>query len=51
MRLTREKLIAAWRIREYHLQPLLDEYLGNRIDDLEIQNCLLDIKDEFTSPL
>lgn len=34
----------------YHLYPLLEEYLGNRIDDDEVKNCLNDIKDLFTKP-
>lgn len=32
----------------YHLEPLLEEYLGNRIDDNEVKSCLNDIKESFT---
>lgn len=39
------------KLWEYHLQPLLEEYLGNRIDDKEIMACLNEIKDSFTKPL
>lgn len=35
----------------YHLYPLLEEYLGNRIDDDEVKKCLNDRKDSFTKPL
>lgn len=35
----------------YHIYPLLEEYLGNRIDDDEVENCLKDLKDFFTNPL
>ena len=39
------------KLWEYHLQPLLEEYLGNRIDDSEVKNCLDSIKEDFTKPL
>ncbi len=39
------------KLWEYHLQPLLSEYLGNRIDDQETKKCLNDIMNEFTKPL
>lgn len=35
----------------YHLCPLLEEYLGNRIDDEEIRKCLNELKENFTKPL
>lgn len=38
------------KLWEYHLLPLLEEYLGNRIDDQDIKHCLNDIKNEFTKP-
>lgn len=38
------------KLWEYHLLPLLEEYLGNRIDGQDIKNCLNDIKNEFTKP-
>ena len=39
------------KLWEYHLQPLLEEYLGNRVDDNEVLACLNSIKDDFTKPL
>lgn len=39
------------KLWEYHLQPLLEEYLGNRIDDKEVLDCLNSIKNDFTKPL
>ena len=39
------------KLWEYHLLPLLGEYLGNRIDNQDIQNCLNDIMNKFTKPL
>lgn len=39
------------KLWEYHLQPLLEEYLGNRVDDNEVWSCMNSIKDDFTKPL
>lgn len=39
------------RLWDYHIYPLLEEYLGNRIDDDSVQDCLSNIKDSFTRPL
>jgi len=35
----------------YHLEPLLEEYLGNRIDDMNVNSCLGKLKEEFIKPL
>lgn len=35
----------------YHLEPLLEEFLGNRIEDPEVIKCLEERKNEFTKPL
>ena len=39
------------KLWDYHLQPLLEEYLGNRVEDKEIKDLLQSIRDEFTKPL
>jgi len=39
------------KLWDYHLQPLLEEYLGNRIEDKEIQMSLDKIKNDFITPL
>ena len=39
------------KLWEYHLEPLLEEFLGNRIEDLEVIKCLEERKNEFTKPL
>ena len=39
------------KLWDYHLQPLLEEYLGNRIDDNDVKNVLISFKDDFTKPL
>lgn len=39
------------RLWDYHLEPLIGEYLGNRIEDNEVIRCLEEIKDNFTRPL
>ena len=39
------------KLWEYHLEPLLEEFLGNRIEDAEIKKCLNERKTEFTQPL
>lgn len=31
----------------YHIEPLLNEYLGNRIEDEEIMQCLCEMKNNF----
>ena len=35
----------------YHLEPLLEEYLGSRIDDSSIEKFLEKLKEEFIKPL
>lgn len=35
----------------YHLQPLIEEYLGNRIDDPQTKKCLNNIMDSFCKAL
>lgn len=39
------------KLWEYHLEPLLEEYLGNRVDDKDTKACLNEIKDSFTQSL
>jgi len=39
------------KLWEYHLQPLIEEYIGNRIDDNDVLDNLNRIKDDFTKPL
>lgn len=39
------------KLWEYHIEPLLEEFLGNRIDDPEVNQCLEERKNEFTRPL
>lgn len=39
------------KLWEYHLEPLLEEFLGNRIEDSEVIRCLEERKNEFTKPL
>lgn len=39
------------KLWDYHLEPLLEEYLGNRIEDNEVIGCLEELKDSFTKPL
>ena len=39
------------KLWEYHIEPLLEEFLGNRIDDPEVNQCLKKLKNEFTKPL
>ena len=39
------------KLWEYHLEPLLEEFLGNRIEDPEVIKCLEERKNEFTKPL
>ena len=39
------------KLWEYHLEPLLEEFLGNRIEDPEVIKCLKERKNEFTKPL
>ena len=39
------------KLWDYHLQPLLEEYLGNRVEDREIKELLQSIRDDFTKPL
>lgn len=39
------------RLWMYHLEPLIEEYLGNRIDDEEVKNCIQERKAEFIKPL
>ena len=35
----------------YHLQPLLEEYLGGRLEDVTIQNAIKSLRDSFISIL
>lgn len=35
----------------YHIEPLLQEYLGNRVDDSEVKKKIKDIQNVFTKPL
>lgn len=39
------------KLWDYHLQPLLEEYLGNRIEDEMVITCIESLKEEFTKPL
>ena len=39
------------KLWEYHLEPLLEEYLGNRVEDAEAMRCLNECKNNFTRPL
>ena len=39
------------KLWNYHLQPLIEEYLGNRIKDQDIADKLNKIYNEFTAPL
>lgn len=39
------------KLWDYHLEPLLEEFLGNRIEDSEVIRCLEERKNEFTKPL
>lgn len=39
------------KLWEYHLQPLLEEYLGNRVDDVDVMDSLSSVKNNFTKPL
>ena len=39
------------KLWEYHLEPLFEEFLGNRIEDSEVIRCLEERKNEFTKPL
>ena len=38
------------KLWDYYLQPLLEEYLGNRVEDNDVINCLNSIKEDFTKP-
>ncbi|MBQ0143267.1 MAG: AAA family ATPase, partial [Prevotellaceae bacterium] len=49
-----EQIITTFELEklwEYHLEPLLEEFLGNRIEDAEVKRCLEERKNEFTKPL
>ena len=39
------------KLWEYNLEPLLEEFMGNRSEDLEVKRCLEKRKEEFTKPL
>lgn len=39
------------KLWEYHLEPLLEEFLGNRIDDAEIKEEYNKCKEDFVKPL
>lgn len=39
------------KLWDYHIQPLLEEYLGNRIEDKNVKKSLEKLKNEFTKPL
>ena len=39
------------KLWDYHLQPLIEEYLGNRIEDERILDCIESLKEKFTEPL
>jgi hypothetical protein len=32
----------------YHIEPLLEEYLGNKVDDENIKNKIKKFRDDFT---
>lgn len=39
------------KLWDYHLQPLIEEYLGNRIEDERILDYIESLKEKFTEPL
>lgn len=39
------------KLWEYHLEPLLEEFLGNKVEDTDVVSCLKELKNEFTKPL
>ena len=38
------------KLWQYHLEPLLEEYLGNRVDDPEIKKDINNLKEKFIAP-